>query len=111
MLRRHDLVRLTSYVYTIPYQATYQVVKGRKVAHMVSNWPFWINTNYHAWKFDLSQLDAASMVDFRLTSEAGEWHGRIPRRDLPAKFVSFNCTGEGFLKMRGRYFSYFRKVA
>jgi hypothetical protein len=110
MMKKHMIVQLTSYDYTRPYQASYQVVRGRKIANMVSNWPAWINTNFHAWKLDLRQLQEVDAVDFRLTSEAGVWQGRIPRRLLPASFVSFNCNAEGVLKPRGKYFSYFKKV-
>lgn len=112
MIRKHQIVQLTSYPYNRPYQATYQVVRGRKVANMVSNWTYHVSKGYHAWVFDLRQLQKGTVaVDFRITSESGMWQGSIPRSRLPAGTVSFGCTEDGNLKMRGKYARFFQKVA
>ena len=112
MIRKHMIVQLTSYPYNRPYQATYQVVQGRKVANMVSNWTYHVSRGFHAWVFDLRQLQKGTVtVDFRVTSEQGVWRGSIPRSRLPAGTVSFGCTEDGNLKMRGKYARFFSKVA
>ena len=112
MIRKHMIVQLTSYPLNRPYQASYQVVRGRKVANMVSNWHIHINKGCHAWAFDLRQLQkGTAVVDFRLTSDRGVWQGSIPRSRLPSVTVTFGCTEDGTLKMRGKYAGFFRKVA
>ena len=112
MIRKHQIVQLTSYSPNRPYQASYQVVRGRKVANMVSNWTYHVSRGFHAWVFDLRQLQkGTAIVDFRITSEQGVWRGSIPRSRLPAGTVSFGCTEDGNLKMRGKYARFFSKVA
>lgn len=111
MIRKHQIVQLTSYSSNRPYQASYQVVRGRKVANMVSNWPHQITSLYHGWVFELRQLAPVDAIDFRLTSDVGVWEGRIPRKDMPSAYVSFASTFQGELKMTGKYAGYFRKVA
>jgi len=106
------VARIVSYKYTRPFTATYQVVKGKRVASMVSDWCHEINPHYTGWVFDLRNLDAGvRTIDFRLTSENGVWQGCIPRGVMPAKFVSFACTKTGLLKTTGKYADYFQKVA
>ena len=111
MIRRHMIAQMASYSRVRPYHATYQVVRGIKTASMASNWCRHINQNYHGWEFDLRELQAVDMVDFRLTSDVGEWQGRLPRNRMPAMFISFGATPQGDLKLTGRYARYFQKVA
>jgi hypothetical protein len=106
------VARIVSYKYNRPFSASYQVVKGTRIASMVSNWSYEISPGYTGWVFDLRDLDAdVRTIDFRLTNENGVWQGRIPRADMPAKFVSFSINKRGMLKTTGRYAGYFRKVA
>jgi len=105
------VARIISYKYNRPFTATYQVVKGKRIASMVSDWCHEINPRYVGWVFDLRNLaPGIHTVDFRLTSQNGVWQGRIPRADMPAKFVSFACTKTGLLKTTGKYADYFQKV-
>jgi hypothetical protein len=107
-----SVARIVSYKYVRPFTATYQVVKGKRVASMVSDWCHAINPAYMGWVFDLRNLEpGVQTIDFRLTSENGVWQGRIPRSDMPAKFVSFACTKTGLLKTTGKYADFFQKVA
>jgi hypothetical protein len=105
------VARIVSYKYVRPFSASYQVVKGKRVASMVSDWSHEISPGYEGWVFDLRDLDkGVRTIDFRLTNENGVWQGRIPRADMPAKFVSFACNKAGLLKATGKYAGYFRKV-
>jgi hypothetical protein len=106
------VARIVSYKYNRPYTATYQVVKGKRIASMVSDWSHDISPRCTGWVFDLRNLDkGVRTIDFRLTNEKGVWQGRIPRADMPAKFVSFSINERGMLKATGKYADYFQKVA
>jgi len=111
MIRKHMIVEIVSYPHNRPYHASYQTVRGRKVANMVSNWPHQINRLYHGWVFELRQLAPVVAIDFRLTSDLGVWEGRIPRKDMPSAYVSFASTAHGELKATGKYARFFSKVA
>jgi len=105
------VARIVSYKYNRPFSASYQVVKGKRIASMVSDWSHEISPGYEGWVFDLRDLDkGVRTIDFRLTNENGVWQGRIPRADMPAKFVSFSINERGMLKATGKYADYFRKV-
>ena len=105
------VARIVSYKYNRPFSASYQVVKGKRIASMVSDWSHEISPGYEGWVFDLRDLDkGVRTIDFRLTNETGVWQGRIPRADMPAKFVCFACNKAGLLKTTGKYADYFRKV-
>jgi hypothetical protein len=105
------VARIVSYKYVRPFTATYQVVNGKHIANMVSDWCYQINPNYAGRAFDLRSLaKGVKVVDFRLTNEQGVWHGRIPRSKMPAKFVTFNINAQGLLKTTGKYASHFQKV-
>jgi len=105
------VARIVSYKYNRPFTATCQVVKGKRIASMVSDWCHEINPRYTGWVFDLRGLPAGvQAVDFRLTNEEGVWQGRIPRADMPAKFVSFAVNKRGMLNTTGKYADYFQKV-
>ncbi len=109
-MNKRAIIQAAAYNYGRPYQASYQVVRGIKMASMTHNWCRHINSNYHGWEFDLRNLKPADVVDFRLTSEEGVWEGRIPRHRMPAMFISFGATEAGYLKPTGRYAKFFRKV-
>jgi hypothetical protein len=111
-MSKHTIIQMAAYKYNRPFTASYQVVKGNRIASMVSNWSYEISPGYTGWIFDLRDLDAdVRTIDFRLTNETGVWQGRIPRADMPAKFVSFSINKRGMLKTTGKYADYFRKVA
>jgi len=111
-MSKYAIIQMAAYKYNRPFTATYQVVKGKRIASMVSDWSHDICPRCTGWVFDLRNLDeGVRTIDFRLTNENGVWQGRIPRADMPAKFVSFSINKRGMLKATGKYADYFQKVA
>jgi hypothetical protein len=102
---------IRNYNYAWAHHATYRVKGGIHIANMRSTYYCEVNSGYHAWVFDLRGLSNVDMVEFRVTSDKGEWLGRVPRNRLARKIASIACDAQGNLLLGRRYSAFFKRVA